>query len=58
MHKTNRVNIVTKETKNILSNPKLMQGIKKGDDEIRAGKGIPWEQVKKDLGWDVPTILT
>ena len=41
-----------KETMDILSDPKLMESIKKGEKEIDDGKGIPWEDVKKELGWD------
>ena len=40
------------ETNEILSDPNLMKSIKQGEKEIEAGKGIPWETVKKELGWD------
>ena len=40
------------ETNEILSDSKLMKSIKQGEKEIEAGKGIPWETVKKELGWD------
>jgi len=41
-----------KETIEILSDPKLMKSIRKGEKEIDEGKGIPWEEAKKELGWD------
>lgn len=40
------------ETNEILSDPELMKAIKQGEKEIEEGKGIPWEEVKKELGWD------
>lgn len=41
-----------KETEAIMSDPKLVEAIKKGEKEIDEGKGIPWEEAKKELGWD------
>lgn len=41
-----------KETIEILSDTKLMKSIKQGEKEIEEGKGIPWEDVKKELDWD------
>lgn len=38
-----------KETNEIMSDPALMKSIKQGEKEIKEGKGIPWEKVKKDL---------
>ncbi len=38
-----------KETNDIMSNPKLLEAIKQGEKEIREGKGILWEDVKKEL---------
>ena len=38
------------ETLEILSNPKLVSDIKKSQEELRKGKGIPWEKAKKKLG--------
>lgn len=38
-----------KETNDIMSDPKLLKAIKQGEKEIREGKGIPWEDVKKEL---------
>ena len=40
-----------KETKEILLDKKLMRDIRQGEKEIKEGKGIPWEKVKKDLEW-------
>lgn len=41
-----------KETNEILADPGLVKAIRKGEKEIKEGKGIPWEEVKKELGWD------
>lgn len=38
-----------KETNDIMSDPELLKAIKKGEKELREGKGIPWEEVKKEL---------
>lgn len=38
-----------KETNDIMSDPKLVKAIKQGEREINQGKGIPWEDVKKEL---------
>ncbi len=38
-----------KETNDIMSDPVLLKAIKQGEKEIRDGKGIPWEEVKKEL---------
>lgn len=38
-----------KETNDIMSDPQLLKAIKQGEKEIREGKGIPWEEVKKEL---------
>ena len=42
-----------KETNEIMSNPKLMDDIKGGEKDIREGRYFDWEDVKKELGWDV-----
>ena len=42
-----------KETNEIMSNPKLMDDIKEGEKDIREGRYSDWEDVKKELGWDV-----
>lgn len=38
-----------KETNDILSDPALIKAIKTGEKEIKAGKGLPWDIVKKEL---------
>lgn len=38
-----------KETNDIMSDSKLLEAIRQGEKEIREGKGIPWEDVKKEL---------
>lgn len=38
-----------KETNDIMSDTKLLNAIKQGEKEIDKGKGIPWEDVKRDL---------
>ena len=40
------------ETMDILADPGLVKAIKKGEKEIDEGKGIPWEEVKKELKLD------
>ena len=40
------------ETNAILADKGLMRAIRKGEKEIEEGKGIPWEDVKKELGFD------
>ena len=37
------------ETNEILADKELMKAIKIGEKQINAGKGIPWEKVKKEL---------
>ncbi len=39
-----------KETNEILADQKLMKAIKQGEKEIDDGRGIPWKEVKKELG--------
>jgi PHD/YefM family antitoxin component YafN of YafNO toxin-antitoxin module len=39
------------ETLEILADPELMAQIRASERELSAGKGIPWEEVKKRLGW-------
>ena len=41
-----------KETNEIMSDPMLVKAIKQGEKEIDEGKGIPWEDVKKELDLD------
>ncbi len=40
------------ETNEILSDKKLMKSIRQGEKEIAEGKGIPWEEVEKELDLD------
>lgn len=41
-----------KETNDIMSDPILLKAIKQGEKELAEGKGIPWENVKKELDLD------
>ena len=41
-----------KETLDIMSDPKLMKDIREGEKELNEGKAIPWEDVKKELGFE------
>lgn len=41
-----------KETMEIMSDPGLMKAIRQGEKEIAEGKGIPWEDLKKELDLD------
>ena len=43
---------ILKETNEILADRQLMKSIRAGEKEIKAGKGIPWEKVKKELNVD------
>ena len=38
-----------KETNDIVADSALLKAIKQGEKEIRVGKGITWEKVKKEL---------
>lgn len=38
------------ETMEIMSDPELMAAFRQGVKEMEEGKGIPWEQVRKELG--------
>lgn len=42
-----------KETTEILADPGLMQAIREGEKDIAEGRVQDWEEVKKELGWDV-----
>ena len=42
-----------KETNEILSDPDLMKAIKEGEEDIRKGRYITFEQLKKDLNLNV-----
>jgi prevent-host-death family protein len=41
-----------KETNDIMSHPMLLKSIKQGEKELDENKGIPWEEVKKELDLD------
>lgn len=41
------------ETLEIMSDKKLMRDIKEAEEDIKAGRVYDWEEVKKELGWDV-----
>jgi antitoxin YefM len=38
------------ETMEIMSDPEMMAAFRQGVKELEEGKGIPWEQVKRELG--------
>lgn len=40
------------ETNDIMSTPELLKAIKQGEKELQEGKGIPWEDIKKELHLD------
>ncbi len=42
-----------KETNEIMSDPGLMRSIKKGEEDIKKGRYITFEQLKKDLKLNV-----
>jgi len=39
------------ETLDILSDQQLMRDIKKAEEGLRKGKGIPWQKAKQKLGY-------
>ena len=42
-----------KETNEIMSNPGLVKAIKEGEDDIKKGKFVTFEQLKKELNLHV-----
>lgn len=40
-------------TLDVMSDPELVKGIKMGEADIKAGRVVDWEDVKKELGLDV-----
>ena len=42
-----------KETMDIMANNKLIKAIKKGEDDLKAGRVHDWEEVKKELKLNV-----
>ncbi len=47
-----------KETNDILSDPGLMKAIKQGEADITAGRVYDWDDVKKELGWDMKKYVS
>lgn len=43
--------VATYET---LADPELMESIRKGEEDIKSGRYVTWEELKKELGLDVP----
>ncbi len=41
-----------KETNEILADKSLMRAIRKGEKEIKEGKTVSWEEVKKEFGFE------
>jgi PHD/YefM family antitoxin component YafN of YafNO toxin-antitoxin module len=39
------------ETMEIMSDPEMMAAFRQGVKEMEEGKAIPWEQIKKELGF-------
>ena len=37
------------ETLEVMADPELMESLRRGIREMKEGKGIPWEKVKRDL---------
>lgn len=42
-----------KETNEIMNDPLLMKAIREGEKDIEEGRFEDWDDVKKELGWDV-----
>lgn len=42
-----------KETMEILADPSLMKAIREGEKDIKNGKYVTWEELKKELDLDV-----
>lgn len=42
-----------KETNEILADPKLLEAIKEGEEDIKRGRFYDWEDVKRELDLDV-----
>jgi antitoxin YefM len=43
------------ETNEILADKKLMRDLKQAEKDVKEGRVYDWEDVKKELGLDVPT---
>lgn len=40
------------ETLEIMSDPEMMAAFRQGVKEMQEGKGIPWEEVKRKMGYE------
>ena len=40
------------ETLEILQDKELMASFRRGVQEMNEGKGVPWEEVKREMGWE------
>jgi PHD/YefM family antitoxin component YafN of YafNO toxin-antitoxin module len=40
------------ETLEVIQDEELMASLRQGMKELAEGKGQPWEEVKKELGWE------
>lgn len=40
-------------TLEVMNDPEMMEAIRKGDEDIKAGRVVDWEDVKKELGLGV-----
>jgi prevent-host-death family protein len=40
------------ETLEVLQDKELMASFRRGVQEMNDGKGIPWEEVKREMGWE------
>lgn len=45
-----------RETLEIMSDKKLMKEIKQAEKDVAAGRVRDWEDVKKELGWDLEDV--
>jgi len=41
-----------RETLEILKDPELMRSIRQGEKELREGRYVTLEELKRELGWD------
>ncbi len=39
------------ETMEIMSDPETMEQLRKGIQDVKEGRTVPWEEAKKQLGW-------
>ncbi|MDP3973317.1 MAG: type II toxin-antitoxin system Phd/YefM family antitoxin [Candidatus Daviesbacteria bacterium] len=45
-------------TLDVMSDPELMEAIRQGDEDIKAGRVRDWEDIKKELGLDSKTDVS